>query len=132
MSSDDTLLRLERVTARLEQLESRLNLNPNGNSAPANSAGASAAVNSLFVTEFDNLLTTYLAPVIEKSKTIGSDVDKIVQEFNNAVLAQRQMLVIASKSKKPSDEETFQKYGTHSSLSFLASIEFPELNLAGF
>ena len=126
MSSDDTLQRLERVTARLEQLESRLNLSPvSGNAAPVNnSAGTSAVVNSLFVTEFDNLLNTYLAPIIEKSKTIGSDVDKIVQEFNNAVLAQRQMLVIASKSKKPSDEGTFQKYGILSSVSLLASLIF--------
>jgi hypothetical protein len=121
MSSDDTMLRLERVTARLEQLESRLNLEPvSGNAAPANKAGASGAVISPFVIEFDNLLDTYLAPIVEKSKTIGTDVEKIVREFNNALLAQRQMLVIASKSKKPSDEETFQKYGNLSSLHFLS------------
>ncbi len=109
MSSDDTMLRLERVTARLEQLESRLNLNPVSGNAATSGAGAGGAVTSQFVTEFDNLLSTFLAPIIEKSKTIGTDVDKIVQEFNNAALAQRQMLVVASKSKKPSDEQTFQK-----------------------
>jgi hypothetical protein len=118
MSSDPTLERLERVTARLEQLETRLKSNPvfKGDgapvplgSAPTGSAGAPTK-DAAFVAAFDDLLKEHLSPVIEKSKACGPDVEKIAQEFHNALLAQRQMLVVASKCKKPTDETVFQKW----------------------
>lgn len=77
-------------------------------SAPTGSAGAPAK-DAAFVAAFDDLLKEHLSPVIEKSKACGPDVEKIAQEFHNAFLAQRQMLVVASKCKKPTDETVFQK-----------------------
>lgn len=117
MSSDPTLERLERVTARLEQLETRLKSNPafkgdaatgsQGSAAPG--AAGVPAKDAEFVVAFDNLLQEHLSPVLEKSKSCGPDVEKITKEFHNAVLAQRQMLAVASKCKKPTDENVFQK-----------------------
>ena len=114
--SEETLNRLERVTARLEQLEARLNSSSasQGNIAPVTGVPNGNAVTSdapvgPVVVAFDTLLKEHLSPVVEKAKLCGPDVEKIVQEFQNAVLTQRQMLVLAAKCKKPADEETFQK-----------------------
>lgn len=105
--------RLEAVVCRLEALEARLS---GGNSAPAPPSASSAAAasaggggeDSAFVRAFDDLVSTFWAPVERGSKAIGTDAEKIIGAFKEAVLAQRAMLVLASKNKKPSSPADLQ------------------------
>jgi adenylyl cyclase-associated protein len=95
--------RLEVVTARLAVVEKQLA--QGGNATPAASASEPQAT-SASVQEFEDLINQFIQPFVDLSSKIG---DKAVIEqaslFLQAVNAQRDMLVIASNSKKPSDDQ---------------------------
>jgi len=95
--------RLEAVTARLAVVEKQLV--HGGNATPAASSSEPQAT-SASVQEFEDLINQFIKPFVDLSSKIG---EKAVIEqaslFLQAVNAQRDLLVIASNSKKPSDDQ---------------------------
>ena len=65
------------------------------------------AADAPFVKEYDCFLSEFFAPLLQKAQHCGQDVDNIVKQLSVANAAQRKMLVIASKCKKP-DDKTLQ------------------------
>ncbi|XP_065574310.1 adenylyl cyclase-associated protein 2-like isoform X3 [Artemia franciscana] len=96
MSADLTKLigRLEAVTCRLENIASATDM--------ASTSQDEVAPN---VIAFDTLLNGPLKKFVELSNTIGGDVSKVGAMVFDAFNAERGVLVIASKSKQPSQEE---------------------------
>jgi len=92
--------RLEAVTARLAVVEKQLAEGPS--SAPTSEPQATSAS----VQEYEDLISQYVRPFVDLSSKIG---DKNVLEqaslFLQAVNAQRDLLIVASNSKKPNDEQ---------------------------
>ncbi|KAK7475592.1 hypothetical protein BaRGS_00033181 [Batillaria attramentaria] len=87
--------RLEKVAARLETLASQ-----SGRSA---GGGDTDEVNP-FVTAFDDLVGAAFAKYVSCSAAIGGDVKKQADLVEAAFREQRQFLVVASKSKAPSQD----------------------------
>jgi hypothetical protein len=102
---DETVKRLELVTSRLEALEARLSGSSGaGSSAAASSGSSKSQADAAFVTAFDRLLSDFFSPVESGAKSLSSpEVENIVAAFKEALNAQRSMLVIASRCKKPSE-----------------------------
>jgi adenylyl cyclase-associated protein len=102
---EDTVKRLEIVTSRLEALEARLSGTGGAKpSAGASSSSSQSQADAAFVTAFDRLLSDSFSPVEKGAKNLSSpDVESIISAFKDALQAQRGMLVIASRCKKPSE-----------------------------
>jgi adenylyl cyclase-associated protein len=83
-----------------------------GSAAPASHAVASSGSDDSvapFVTAFDELVANHLQPYLATSKKLGAaDVVKQAELVLAAAQKQRELLVVASKSKKP-DDQTLQK-----------------------
>ncbi|XP_076457200.1 adenylyl cyclase-associated protein 1-like isoform X3 [Babylonia areolata] len=88
----NAVARLETVASRLESLALK-----SGGDAAAGTGGDSAA----FVTAFDDFMSGPLAKFLTLSTTIGGDVKTQADLVKEAFQAQRQFLVVASKSKAP-------------------------------
>mmetsp|Transcript_26758 Transcript_26758/g.65927 ORF Transcript_26758/g.65927 Transcript_26758/m.65927 type:complete len:328 (+) Transcript_26758:3-986(+) len=100
------LSRLEAVTARLEALEGRLGTGGGSAMAKPAAGGGGGGPVAPFVKAYDDFLAEHFAPVQAAAKTLGAaDVEVIVGAFGAALQAQKQMLVVASKCKKPSDSD---------------------------
>jgi adenylyl cyclase-associated protein len=102
---EDSVKRLEIVTSRLEALEARLSGTGGGKpSAGASASSSQSQADAAFVTAFDRLLSDSFGPVEKGAKSLSSpDVEGIISAFKDALHAQRGMLVIASRCKKPSE-----------------------------
>lgn len=94
MSGDLSALvaRLEAVTTRLE-------------SAADRASGGEPADVGVLVEDYDEILRGNVAKFINLSSQIGGDVDTQVKMVKKAFDAQRELIVLASKSQKPSTEE---------------------------
>ncbi|TRY83224.1 hypothetical protein DNTS_032503, partial [Danionella cerebrum] len=86
--------RLEVAVGRLESMSGS-----GGSGAPA---GGSGAV-SVYVGAYDNLISGPVAQYMTLSQKIGGDVQKHAEMMKQAFSCQRQLLVTASGSQKPSD-----------------------------
>uniref|UniRef100_A0A673J5D3 Adenylyl cyclase-associated protein n=1 Tax=Sinocyclocheilus rhinocerous TaxID=307959 RepID=A0A673J5D3_9TELE len=86
--------RLEVAVGRLEAMSSS-----GGGGGPA----ASSGVVSVYVEAYDNLLSGPVAQYTALSQKIGGDVQKHAELMKQAFSLQRQLLVTASNSQKPSD-----------------------------
>ncbi|XP_071355328.1 adenylyl cyclase-associated protein 1 [Trachinotus anak] len=85
--------RLEVAVGRLEAM-----------SGPGGSAGDSAGgAVSVFVEAFDEIVSGPLAQYVSLSQQIGGDVQKHAEMMKQAFSIQRQLLMAASSSQKPSD-----------------------------
>lgn len=100
------LKRLEAVTVRLEEAASKQKSDQNG-SAVAD-ASKSSAGDSPSIAAFEELVSGPLVTYFSLSKTIGGLVEEQSKLFNDAINAQRQLLIAASKHKKPADAKGLQ------------------------
>lgn len=101
----NVVARLEQVALRLEAVSARgggAAASSSSSSAPA--ATASGADNGAAVAGFDELLNGPLANLVAISGKIGGDLVKPTDLVVKAFQAQRDFLVIVSKSKAPSQE----------------------------
>jgi adenylyl cyclase-associated protein len=101
--------RLEAVTKRLESVEKQLASGvvaaPAAPSGGASGAGAGGA-SSPSVLAFEELINSYIKPLVKVTNEIGSDeLKKQVALVEKAVEAERDFLSIASQSKKPADSD---------------------------
>jgi len=95
--------RLEVATSRLEELAKSSSFGQGGSSA---SAGADVSdENSPSIQAFDDIMNGSVQKFIELSNNIGSPIKEQCDYFIQALKAQRQLIITASKSKKPSDEK---------------------------
>ncbi|XP_059206229.1 adenylyl cyclase-associated protein 1 [Centropristis striata] len=86
--------RLEVAVGRLESMSG------NGGSSGGDSAGGASSV---YVEAFDEIISGPLAQYVSLSQQIGGDVQKHADMMKQAFACQRQVLVKASSSQKPSD-----------------------------
>jgi adenylyl cyclase-associated protein len=108
MSADkavsDLLARLEAVTKRLETVERQLAAG--GGAAPAAAPAAGGAGGDHheppFIAEFDDLINQYVKLYVELSKKVNDVVHQQAVLFEQAVQAERKLLLTAANSKKPS------------------------------
>jgi len=103
------LARLETVTARLESVEKQLasggGAQSSSRESSSSSASSSGGDSSAAVQAYEALIAQYITPFVELSGKVGAaEVAQQAALFARAVNAQRDMLVIASQSKKPSDD----------------------------
>ncbi|XP_065147096.1 adenylyl cyclase-associated protein 1 [Paramisgurnus dabryanus] len=89
--------RLEVAVGRLESMSSCSG--GGGGGGPAAGSGAVA----VYVEAFDNLISGPVAQYMALSQKIGGDVQKHAEMMKQAFSCQRQLLVTASSSQKPSD-----------------------------
>jgi adenylyl cyclase-associated protein len=99
------LSRLEAVAARLESVEKQLQSGGGAGGAASSAPAASGEVTKA-VSEFDNLVATYIDEYVNVSAKIDPLVKQQADLVKQAVLAQRDLLYKASQSKKP-DATTF-------------------------
>lgn len=99
------LSRLEAVAARLESVEKQLQSGGGAGGAASSAPAASGEVTKA-VSEFDNLVSTYIDEYVNVSAKIDPLVKQQADLVKQAVLAQRDLLYKASQSKKP-DATTF-------------------------
>jgi len=99
------LKRLEVVTGRLEDLATKGGISAGVKAAasPASSGESSPSLDA-----FDEVIAAQLKPLVELSSKIGGLVNDQVKLLNEAINAQRNVLVTASKAKKP-DANTLQQ-----------------------
>lgn len=88
--------RLEAVAVRLEGLA----VNTGSSGSPSS---ASSDVVAPYVAAFDGLVKGSVGQFVDLSNKIGGDVAKMGEIVSKAFQEQRQLLVVASKSKKPAD-----------------------------
>jgi len=102
MSLESTVARLEAVATRLEKVAA-------GGGGGGGSAGNASGGDELSasVEAFDEFMSTSFKTFQEKSSALGGEVAQIADITAAAFTAQRNFLVIVSKSKKP-DAGTFQ------------------------
>jgi adenylyl cyclase-associated protein len=103
------LKRLEQVTARLEQVEKQIASGASHAPAAASSSSADDGSVASFVTDFDNLISEFIVPFVSLSNELGNnELKSQVSKVEAAIKAQRHLLEVASKSKKP-DQAAFVK-----------------------
>lgn len=100
--------RLEAVTARLEKVEKQVV--SGAGSAPAAQQGSSSGSSSggddhPAVQAYDALIAEYVTPFVEVSSKISPETKQQSDLFAQAVAAQRKMIALATKAKKPADAE---------------------------
>ncbi|XP_004074190.1 adenylyl cyclase-associated protein 1 [Oryzias latipes] len=86
--------RLELAVGRLEAMSG-----PGGSSTGGSAGGAVSA----YVEAFDGIVSGPLAQYLSLSQQIGGDVQKHAEMMKQAFASQRQLLITASNSQKPSD-----------------------------
>ncbi|KAI3632860.1 hypothetical protein MIR68_008935 [Amoeboaphelidium protococcarum] len=104
------LKRLETVTTRLEDLSARGGVSApqaNGQKSAVSGSGADSGASSPSIEAFDEIVNGPVKQLVELGNKIGGLVAEQTACFQKAFEAQRQLLVAASKSKKP-DTQTFQ------------------------
>eukprot|EP01132_Coremiostelium_polycephalum_P005584 gene5584-6951_t len=99
----DLLKRLEQATSRLEQVEKALASGAASASAPAAGASSSAP-SAASVTEFQNLISQHITPLVALSKKLDPVLGQQAAELEKAVLAEKQLISTASQSKKPTQD----------------------------
>ncbi|XP_023687892.2 adenylyl cyclase-associated protein 1 [Paramormyrops kingsleyae] len=92
---------MESLMRRLETVVSRLEGVAGG--AGSGPAGGSPGAVSVYVEAYDELLSGPVAEYVSISQQIGGDVQTHAQMMKQAFTSQRQLLVLASSSQKPSD-----------------------------
>jgi len=103
---NNIIKRLEVATNRLEELAKNSNF---GQSVSTGSgAGSDNSDNTPSIQAFDDIMNGSVQKFIELSNSIGSPVKEQCDFFIQALKAQRQLIVTASKSKKP-NPETFKE-----------------------
>jgi adenylyl cyclase-associated protein len=102
--------RLEAVTARLETVEKQIASGASAGSLPAASSGGAASGDvSASVSAYDELVATYIKPLVQGTQQIGNDELKAqVALLEKAVNAQKDFIACAANSKKP-DAATLMK-----------------------
>jgi len=88
---DELSKTLARMEAALDRIEAKLNSGPGEESS------------SVFVQEWDNLIASFFKPFLNNSEKIGGDVSNQAHIFEQAVNANREILVFASNNTKPDD-----------------------------
>eukprot|EP01101_Sappina_pedata_P001918 TRINITY_DN1202_c0_g1_i1.p1 TRINITY_DN1202_c0_g1~~TRINITY_DN1202_c0_g1_i1.p1 ORF type:complete len:476 (+),score=297.32 TRINITY_DN1202_c0_g1_i1:31-1458(+) len=101
---DNLVKRLETVTSRLEAVEKKIATGSVGAgsaaAAPAASGDASASV-----ADYNDLISTYIKPLVSATAALGSDeLKQQVALVEKAINAQRDMLQVAASSKKPAQD----------------------------
>lgn len=94
MSLDQLVARLEAATGRLEAL---------AGGAPGGSAGGSSEASGEAVSSFDEIVSGPLKALTDASQKIGGEIHEQTEIFRKAFQAQREFIVVVSKSKKPAD-----------------------------
>lgn len=72
-------------------------------SGPCGGGGSAGAVQSEYVEAFDEIVNSSVASYMDLSQKIGGDVQKHAEMVKQAFSAERQLLIMASSSQKPSD-----------------------------
>jgi len=103
---DNIIKRLEVATNRLEELAKNSNFGQSSNSAAVGATDTSD--NTPAIQAFDDIMNGSVQKFIELSNSIGSPIKEQCEYFIQALKAQRQLIVTASKSKKP-NAETFKE-----------------------
>eukprot|EP00274_Cyanoptyche_gloeocystis_P007413 CAMPEP_0196655008 /NCGR_PEP_ID=MMETSP1086-20130531/4758_1 /TAXON_ID=77921 /ORGANISM="Cyanoptyche gloeocystis , Strain SAG4.97" /LENGTH=470 /DNA_ID=CAMNT_0041987091 /DNA_START=56 /DNA_END=1465 /DNA_ORIENTATION=+ len=93
---------LNRLEAVAERLERVLGVQPDIDEVPATSA-------SEVVIKYDALIHDFLNPWIDASQSIGSEVAAQAEAAKKAFTAQREMMVLVSKCKKPSSQHVLEQ-----------------------
>jgi len=114
---------LSSLISRLETVTSRLEMVASGSGGSGDADGPDAA----FVQEFDATVKGSFSNFMQLSSTIGDDVKTQAGLVEAAFNAQRDVLVLASKAKKPSDADLV-KLLTPLSQKITAIQEFREKN----
>jgi adenylyl cyclase-associated protein len=96
--------KLESLVNRLEAVASRLEkVKLGGSSAGAESAGGDEVAEQ--VAAYDEYYANSFKPFLDVSRKIGKELDKAVEILQRAFDENRKVVVAASKSKKPSDQD---------------------------
>jgi len=101
---NNIIKRLEVATNRLEELAKSSNFGQS--SSPSTAADTSDSTPA--IQAFDDIINGSVQKFLELSNTIGNPVKEQSEYFLQALKAQRQLIVTASKSKKPNNE-TFKE-----------------------
>lgn len=96
------LARLEQVTARLEKLEAG-----NGGAAAPAAASAGSGGSSAAASAFDNVVASFSAAADAAAKIGDAALTQQVEAFKAALAHERELINIASQSKKPSNVQPF-------------------------
>ncbi|ORX84484.1 hypothetical protein BCR32DRAFT_230388 [Anaeromyces robustus] len=102
---NNIIKRLEVATNRLEELAKSSNF---GGQSSSSSTAADTSDNTPAIQAFDDIINGSAQKFVELSNSIGNPVKEQSDYFLQALKAQRQLIVTASKSKKP-DNETFKE-----------------------
>ncbi|KAG4091957.1 adenylyl cyclase-associated protein 1 [Neocallimastix lanati (nom. inval.)] len=100
---NNIIKRLEVATNRLEELAKNSSFGQGASSGSAANSDSTPAIQA-----FDDIMNGSVQKFIELSNNIGSPVKEQCDYFIQALKAQRQLIVTASKSKKP-NAETFKE-----------------------
>ncbi|KAL7750651.1 suppressor of rasval19 [Sorochytrium milnesiophthora] len=127
----DLVRRLEAATVRLEEMARSGSAGGGGSStassgaasAGAASAGAGEAARSPSVAALDELINTRLADIVSRAGKIGGVVAEQAEHLKNGFHALRNVVVVASQSKKPSSLNTDPKMAQDVSGGIRKSIE---------
>jgi len=103
---NNIIKRLEVATNRLEELAKNSNFGQSVSSGSG--ADSDTSDNTPAIQAFDDIMNGSVQKFIELSNSIGSPVKEQCDYFIQALKAQRQLIVTASKSKKP-NPETFKE-----------------------
>jgi adenylyl cyclase-associated protein len=96
--------RLESVTSRLEAIEKQVG-SGGGSAAPSAPSAASSGGSSASVNEFEDLINGAFKAYVAAANKLGGDLTAQAQLVEKAVQELHDVVVAASKAKKPSDAE---------------------------
>jgi adenylyl cyclase-associated protein len=109
--------RLESVTARLEAVEKQIASGAHSSAPAAASSGGGDGGSSASVSEYTDLINSFITPLVAVTAKIGSDeLKKQVDLLNKAVNAQRSFLEVVAGSKKPAPDVVGKLVGPTSAL----------------
>jgi len=103
MSLDQLISRLEVATQRLEALAGSSSSGGGSSSQSSGSSAAASGDSSEMVESFNEIINGPLKTFTDLSTKIGGEVKEQGELFAKALTAQRNFLVVVSKSKKPAD-----------------------------
>ena len=97
---ESAVTRLENAITRVEQLEKRLGSSQGG------ASNESSGDTPRQVEEFERLINEYIKPMVEYSKKLGGqEVVGVTDLLSKVCEENKNLIVLASKSKKPSDND---------------------------
>ncbi|KAL0491636.1 adenylate cyclase associated protein CAP1 [Acrasis kona] len=103
---DSLIKRLEAVTVRLENVQATGgSVASSAQSSSSSSQSSSAEASSKEVVSYNEYLEASLKPFLDISKEIGGDLTELATLVETSFTEVGKLINIASKSKKPSDQE---------------------------